>query len=294
MKTQMATLTLAVLGGLGMLASSNAQAGQIGTYGSCWGGQKTSAITTAGHTEKPLADLSPASLSGLAGLILEHCFGGPLSDVVTADVKAANSNGMLLVIDDWNPGSSTSAALPGTPALAWVQAGGSQIDLVPGMPYITGAGGTLTNSSLDGGTSSNHGYTTSPMPAGVQRLLTTADASQTVAVAYKNGSGTVVYSAMPLDAYLPGASLAGNVIAPGVQTYMTNILSNAGLPSVTCASSGYTGTQLQWCVKICESGLSGKALDDWIHRWIRQFRQLPYCAVGGGNPPPPPPPPPGE
>ncbi len=58
-------------------------------------------------------------------------------------------------------------------------------------------------------------------------------------------------------------------------------------PTTTCASSGYTGTQLLWCVKICESGLTGKALDDWIHRWIRQFRQLPYCALpGGGNPPP--------
>ena len=56
-------------------------------------------------------------------------------------------------------------------------------------------------------------------------------------------------------------------------------------PVTTCASSGYTGTQLNWCVKICESGLTGKALDDWIHRWIRQYRQLPYCAAGG-NPPP--------
>ena len=54
--------------------------------------------------------------------------------------------------------------------------------------------------------------------------------------------------------------------------------------SVTCASSGYTGTQLLWCQKICESGLTGKALDDWIHRWIRQYRQLPYCAVGGTPP----------
>ena len=56
-------------------------------------------------------------------------------------------------------------------------------------------------------------------------------------------------------------------------------------PTTTCASSGYSGTQLLWCVKICESGLTGKALDDWIHRWIRQYRQLPYCAAGG-NPPP--------
>ena len=69
------------------------------------------------------------------------------------------------------------------------------------------------------------------------------------------------------------------------------ILANFGVNTgllTTCASSGYTGTQLLWCQKICESGLTGKALDDWIQRWIRQFRQLPYCALpgggGGGNP----------
>lgn len=50
-------------------------------------------------------------------------------------------------------------------------------------------------------------------------------------------------------------------------------------PTTTCASSGYIGTQLLWCVKICESGLTGKALDNWIHRWIRQYRQLPYCLL---------------
>jgi len=35
-------------------------------------------------------------------------------------------------------------------------------------------------------------------------------------------------------------------------------------------------------------------LDVWLQRWIRQFRQLPYCAVGGNPPPPPPPPGGGE
>lgn len=49
-------------------------------------------------------------------------------------------------------------------------------------------------------------------------------------------------------------------------------------PSITCANAGYTGTQLQWCRKICESELSGKALDTWLQRWTRQYRELPYCA----------------
>ena len=124
-------------------------------------------------------------------------------------------------------------------------------------------------------------------------MLTTPDSTQSVGFTYRYGSGTVAYSAMPLDYYFPSGGGQSNPFAAGAQTYLINLLAST-VSTTTCASSGYTGTQLQWCVKICESGLKGKALDDWIHRWIRQFRQLPYCAVGGGNPPPPPPPPPGE
>jgi alpha-tubulin suppressor-like RCC1 family protein len=47
--------------------------------------------------------------------------------------------------------------------------------------------------------------------------------------------------------------------------------------TTTCANDGYTGTQKQWCVQICESGLTGAAQDNWIHRWYRQFRTYPYC-----------------
>ena len=57
-------------------------------------------------------------------------------------------------------------------------------------------------------------------------------------------------------------------------------------PATTCASEGYTSTQLTWCQKICESGLTGKALEDWIHRWTRRYRDLPYCAAQAPEPPP--------
>lgn len=49
--------------------------------------------------------------------------------------------------------------------------------------------------------------------------------------------------------------------------------------NVTCASEGYTGTQLTWCKNICENGLTGQVLDTWIHRWKLRYRALPYCAV---------------
>ena len=49
--------------------------------------------------------------------------------------------------------------------------------------------------------------------------------------------------------------------------------------TTTCANDGYKGTQLSWCVQICESGLTGQALDNWIHRWFRQFHNYPYCVA---------------
>ena len=56
-------------------------------------------------------------------------------------------------------------------------------------------------------------------------------------------------------------------------------LTISGINDQTCASEGYTGTQLTWCRNICESGLSGRQLDTWIHRWINRYRDLPYCLV---------------
>lgn len=49
--------------------------------------------------------------------------------------------------------------------------------------------------------------------------------------------------------------------------------------STTCASEGYKGIKLIWCQNICEKGLTGQKLATWIHRWITQYHDLPYCAV---------------
>jgi len=50
-------------------------------------------------------------------------------------------------------------------------------------------------------------------------------------------------------------------------------------PDTTCASEGYTGTQLEWCKNICEKGYTGQLLSAWIHRWTLRYRALPYCAL---------------
>lgn len=250
-------------------------AANVGTYGNCFGGSKSTAIIAAGHTPVAVATLNAASLQGLGGLIIESC-GGGLAAAINPDVKSSVSSGMLLVVDDWAPAGNTSAALPGTPAVTWQYDSGSQVNLVAGMPYTSGPGGNLTDTSLDGGNWSNHGYTTSVIPPSIIRLLTTNDPTQTVAITYTYGSGRVVYSAMPLDAYLPGGSLVGNVIAPGVQTYMTNILANIAR-FTSCADEGFTGIKITLCKQICETPQTPARLSALIRTYIAAFREDPPC-----------------
>ncbi|MES2859306.1 MAG: hypothetical protein V4704_09035 [Pseudomonadota bacterium] len=279
MNTRFATTALAALGAIALLSMpSVSRAGNIGVHGSCFGGSKNSAITTAGHTPVAVATLDAASLASLSGLIIENCNGESLSSKVNSDVQSAVSNGMQLVINDWNPGAATQSALPGTPAMAWQYSGGSQLDLVAGMPFITGPGGTLTDASLDGGNSSHHGLTTSVAPEGVTRLLTTPDPSQTVGISYSFGSGQVVYNAIPMDAYLPGGALASNPVGPGMQTYLTNILANVS-SFTSCADEGFTGIKLTLCRQICEVPQSSARLSALIRAYFTAYRENPPCAL---------------
>ncbi|HSD17938.1 MAG TPA: hypothetical protein VLC71_11860 [Thermomonas sp.] len=290
MSLKLKGLCLAAMGAAAtLLAPTSAQAGNVGYYGSCSAGSKTAAITAAGHTPVAVASLSAASLAGLSGLVIESCS----AYSANPDVNAAVNAGMSLVINDWSPNAGTGAALPGAPAVVLSADYAGEVNLATGAPTNTGPGGTLTDASLDGGTSSNHGYTASPMAPGMIALLTKEDPSLTIAFAYTYGSGTVIYNAMPMDHYLPGGVWNNlNMCTPtnvcaGMAAYLTNAIawstSYVAPPSTTCASSGYTGTQLTWCRNICEMGYTGATLNTWIHRWINRYRTLPYCAVA---PPP--------
>ena len=55
--------------------------------------------------------------------------------------------------------------------------------------------------------------------------------------------------------------------------------------TTTCVNDGYKNTQLTWCQNICEKGLTGSDLQNWIHRWVNKYRDLPYCLA---NPQPAP------
>ena len=92
--------------------------------------------------------------------------------------------------------------LPRAPGVSFVGQSGTNIDvLAPGSGLITGPGGVITNTTLDGGSSSYHGYTTSTLPAGAIAILDTSVPSQVVAFDYLYGSGHVVIDTIPLEYY---------------------------------------------------------------------------------------------
>ena len=291
MKTQVATSILAIFGGItAWLAPMTSQAGNVGYHLNCSGqeGNPSTAIIAAGHTPVAVATLDAASLAPLQALVIESC--GILPG--NAALDAAISNGMGLLYDVI-PGTTSPPPIPGMSGASITQYGcGNDVDPASGSPVTTGAGGTLTGSSLDGTNLCSYRGTISSgsLPASAIPFLTTSSPSNVIAFGYNAGQGRIAYSMSQFFAALPGGTYAGDPLAPGTMTFYTNVIAwITNAQATTCASEGYTGTKLTWCRNICESELPQATLDIWIHRWINRYRDLPYCAQEGGGEEEPPP-----
>jgi hypothetical protein len=81
------------------------------------------------------------------------------------------------------------------------------IDILDPTTLVTnGPGGVLDDSSLDGGTSSSHGFAVvGTLPGGGRFILSRSDVEEIVTFSYPFGSGAVLYSSIPLDYYLGGS-----------------------------------------------------------------------------------------
>lgn len=137
------------------------------------------------------------------------------------------SNGGVLVLHDRNVESAASV-LPGAAGTILRDfADDANIDIVDDTTRVTnGPAGILTNDSLDGGTSSSHGYIlATTVPAGAQGVLSTGDPSHLVTYSYPFGSGRVVYSTIPLDYYLDGSG--PTVVNQNMARYAANVLAYA-------------------------------------------------------------------
>ena len=86
---------------------------------------------------------------------------------------------------------------------------------------------------------------------------------------------------VPIGISFSGTARSVDFAGTANQVGFDNLTLGAAVPvgATTCASEGYTGTQLRWCQIICESESSSSTIDTYLRRWINRYHDLPYCAV---------------
>ena len=184
-------------------------------------------ITAAGGTAVNIIDPNAAALSSLQVLWVHNPDNRGFGSEYLArrpDIAAAVQNGMILVIHDR---AVTNAAnlLPASAGFGILRDfdQATDINIRDASTAITAG---LTNTSLDGGSYSSHGFAREiTLPAGSKRVLSSTSSDRIVTFCYGHGQGAVIYSTIPLDFYLQGAGPnppldnMRNVYAPNVVRY---------------------------------------------------------------------------
>lgn len=205
----------------GALSSFQASASIIGYYGNNASGDPAAAITAAGHTAQAVADLN--NLAGLDVLWILNGDNGGYGTIggATASLGSFVQGGGVLSFHD-RAVTGANAILPGAGATSFVRNfdNDADIDVLDNTTLITnGPGGVIDDTSLDGGTSSSHGYAAlATLPVGATAIFNRGGAlDEIVDFYYAYGAGYVYYSTIPLDYYLGGSGPAA------VQANMVNI-----------------------------------------------------------------------
>ncbi len=151
-----------------------------------------------------------------------------------ADLQTYVTNGGILVVHDRSTGNTSNALLPGHYNTQLVRALDSDINVVTsGNLLINGPFGTITNTNLDGGNSSSHGYATlGLLPAGAVNYLTdgAGPAGNSVGFSYSLGSGFVYFSGIPLDFYRGGGSAFDTIYGNNVIALANSFVSTSTVP----------------------------------------------------------------
>ena len=188
-------------------------------------------VVSAGFTPLLIGDIATQNLAGLRILFIDESLNGAPSAALLgrlADIKTWVAAGGRLIVHDRGVGlTSPNPFLIGTPGLGTVNSGTADLDVIdPATTMVTaGPFGILGNTSLDGGSSSAHGYSTNLPPDARPILSVGGNSNQVVAFSYPLGAGFVYYCTIPLDCYLAGSGCAGNLIASNLQSvYTPNVL----------------------------------------------------------------------
>jgi hypothetical protein len=180
-------------------------------------------IVAAGLEAVNVGNLATADLSNIAVLYAQNpsnsgfgSFGSQL-----ARLTAFVQGGGVLVLHDRAVSGATSVVpgLAGTVVRDFADQANIQI-VDPGTLVTNGPGGIITNTSLDGGNSSSHGYgLAQTLPPGTIGVLSTGTPSHLVTFAYPYGAGWVIYSTIPLDHYLA----SGGALGQAMNNYAANV-----------------------------------------------------------------------
>lgn len=193
-------------------------------------------ILTAGHTPVDVVTPDAAGLAGCDALFANNSSNGDYDAewvANLADIDAAVQAGMALVFHDRFV-TDAATNIPGLGATTCTRDFGddADIDVVDNTTSVTnGPGGLVDNTTLDGGTSSSHGFcddATLP-PDSPLNILSNSTPTRSVTYSYRHGIGSVVYSTIPLDFYLGGGDpdfdliYAPNVVQYGADLFCANV-----------------------------------------------------------------------
>ena len=225
------------------VCSFSAHAALFGYYLSFTGGSPATAIAASGNTSVALTNLTAADLVGIDVLwILNGSNGAPDGNVTgnTAAITAfVNAGGVLSFHDrNVNNGLSASTYVPGAGGTTFVRNLASDLDVQANNTVTNGPAGVITNSTLDGGNLSSHGYgLLSTLPAGAVEVLSEGTNTDfAVDFYYSFGAGDVYYSGIPLDFYLggngnnpPGDDMR-NIYAVNEATFQSQLFAGNHIP----------------------------------------------------------------
>jgi large repetitive protein len=197
---------------------------------------QASPITAAGHTAVLLTDLTAADLAGIDILFVQNPdnagYGAEYLSRLTS-IQTAVANGLTLVLHDRYVDPAESI-LPGGAGFNIVRdfTDPASIDVIDDGTLVThGPAGVVTDTTLDNGTNSSHGFALSgSLPADARLILGTGDHTHVVTFSYRFGAGNVVYSSIPLDFYLANKTTNpsfASIYAPNVVAYAADLLNVA-------------------------------------------------------------------
>ena len=222
--------------GVGSTGTTIAAAMNIGYYSMSNGqgvSKQVAPIEDAGHNAIKMTTLSETELADVDILWAinpsNDSYGNEYTNAVDR-IKERVDEGMILVIHDRQVGNAENILFGEEPAdIVRKFTNSRAIDVVDENTVVgEGPGGLLTDTSIDGGNSSNHGYTKKDtLPDDSLALLTTSDENEIVDFAYRYGEGAVIYSSIPLDFYLGGTMPNfKDIYAPNILQFAASLITD--------------------------------------------------------------------